>query len=85
MNRIQEWGAIAQCALILGSSQRALEIAVNYSKQRVQFGRPIGSFQAVQFMCSDMLTEIDVLSLITYKAAWKLSQDLPATMEVSVN
>lgn len=84
VSRIQEWGAMAQCALILGGSQRALEIAASYAEQRVQFGRPIGSFQAVQFMCSDMLTEIDGLRLITYKAAWKLSQGLPATMEVSV-
>ena len=84
INKLKDWGAIAQCALILGGVQQVLEIAVEYAKQRVQFGRPIGSFQAIQHQCADMSTDIDGLKLLTYQAAWKLTQDLPATIEVSM-
>jgi len=84
VSRIREWGAVAQCALILGCLQQVLEMTVDYTKERVQFDRPIGSFQAVQHQCVDMLMDIDGVKFTTHEAAWKLSQELPATMEVSM-
>ncbi len=57
--------AVAKCAEMVGGARRAMEITVDYSKERVQFGRPIGSFQAVQHHCANMLTYLDTSALIT--------------------
>jgi alkylation response protein AidB-like acyl-CoA dehydrogenase len=54
------------------------EIAVDYAKERVQFGRPIGSFQAIQHKCADMVTDVDGSRFIMYKAAWAISSGQPA-------
>ena len=61
----------------LGVAQRALEEAVKYSRERVQFGKPISSFQAVQHMLADMATEIESARLLLYKAAWLKDQERP--------
>lgn len=62
-------GRIGVAAQAVGIAQAALEYSVNYSKERVQFGKPISSFQAIQWMLADMATEIDAARLLTYKAA----------------
>ena len=77
-------GAVAMCAQMLGAAQRALGMSVEHSKQRVQFGRPVGSFQAVQFHCADMMTDVDGARLLTYQAAWRLSEGLPCAKEVAI-
>lgn len=84
VERIKEWGSVAQCALISGCLQQVLEMSVDYAKQRVQFDAPIGSFQAIQHKCADMATDVDGAKFITYEAAWKLSKNLPATTEISM-
>ena len=61
-------GAVGKCAEMVGNSQQVLEIAVDYAKNRVQFGRPIGSFQAVQHHCANMATDVDGSRFITYQA-----------------
>jgi alkylation response protein AidB-like acyl-CoA dehydrogenase len=76
--------AVAECALMLGGAQRVLEMTVDYAKQRVQYGRPIGSFQVVQHECADMAIDVEGARYITYQAAWKLSQGLPCAREVSM-
>jgi alkylation response protein AidB-like acyl-CoA dehydrogenase len=53
------------------------EITVNYAKERVQFGRPIGSFQAIQHKCADMVTDVDGARFLMYKAAWSVAGDEP--------
>jgi len=75
---------LAQCALMVGGAQQVLEMTVNYAKERVQFGRPIGSFQAIQHKCADMAIDVDGCRFITYQAAWKLSEGLPCALEVSM-
>ena len=75
---------LAQCALMVGGAQQVLEMTVNYAKERVQFGRPIGSFQAIQHKCADMATDVDGCRFITYQATWKLSEGLPCALEVSM-
>lgn len=77
-------GALAQCALMVGGAQQVLEMTVNYAKERVQFGRPIGSFQAIQHKCADMATEVDGCRYITYQAAWKMTEGLPCALDVSM-
>ena len=79
-----EKAAVAKCAEMVGGAQAALEMAVNYAKERIQFNRPIGTFQAVQHYCANMVTDVDGARYITYKAAWELSEGLPATKSVAM-
>ena len=67
--------AVGECAYLVGLSQMDFEISVDYAKERVQFGRPIGSFQAIQHKCADMVTDVDGSRFIMYKAAWSLNSD----------
>lgn len=75
---------IIKCAEMEGSSRKALEMAVEYSKQRIAFGRPIGAFQAIQHKCAVMVTNIDALQVLIYEAAWKIDEGLPADIDVSM-
>jgi len=84
IGRILELAAVAKCAEMLGGAQRILEMTTEYAKERQQFGRAIGAFQAIQHFCANMLTDIDGMRLITYQAAWMLSENLPCTKEVSI-
>lgn len=70
-------GRIAIAAQALGIAEGALEEAIDYVKQRKQFGAPIGSFQGIQFMLADMATQLDAAKLLTYKAAeaWDNHED----------
>lgn len=83
----QQWATVLQCADIVGRSEKILEMVVEYSKNRIQFGRPIGSFQAVQHQSADLRTAIDGARMATYHAAWKVDQGgdfRNSTEEVSV-
>jgi alkylation response protein AidB-like acyl-CoA dehydrogenase len=71
------------CAQLVGAARRDMEMAVDYSKQRHAFGRPIGSFQALQHLEADMLNAVDGSELLTYEAIWRLDAGLPASVEVS--
>ena len=81
---VLEKATVAKCAEMVGGAQAALEMAVAYAKERVQFDRPIGSFQAIQHYCANMVSDVDGSRFVTHKAAWKVSEGLPAAMDVSV-
>jgi alkylation response protein AidB-like acyl-CoA dehydrogenase len=68
-------GAIAYAAELLGIGAAALDLAVAYAKDREQFGRPIGSFQAVKHRCADMLVDVEGMRSVVYYAAWCLAAD----------
>jgi alkylation response protein AidB-like acyl-CoA dehydrogenase len=83
LQRLMLKATVAECAYLVGLAQMDFEISVNYAKERVQFGRPIGSFQAIQHKCADMVTDVDGARFIMYKAAWSVSEDEPdAAMDV---
>jgi alkylation response protein AidB-like acyl-CoA dehydrogenase len=65
---------VASCAYLVGLSQMDFDTTLNYAKERVQFGRPIGSFQAIQHKLADAVIDVDGSRFITYKAAWSLTE-----------
>ena len=76
---------VALCAEMVGGMQWVLDTAVEYAKTRQQFGRPIGSFQAVQHQCADMLLLTESARSATYYAAWALTENDPgAPLAVSM-
>lgn len=75
---------IGVAAQALGIAEGAFEQALEYSKQRVQFGRPICQFQAIQFMLSDMATEIEAARFLIYNAAWLYDQKKRVSKEVAM-
>lgn len=77
VGRLLDRGATAAAAEMLGGASRVLDMAVDYAKERVQFGKPIGSFQAVKHRCADMLVDVEGMRSSTYWAAWCLSADDP--------
>ncbi len=76
--------AVGKAAEMDGGSQKALEFAVDYVKERVQFGKLVGTFQAVQHHCSNMLTYADTIHFMTFHAAWKIAEGLPYEAEASM-
>jgi alkylation response protein AidB-like acyl-CoA dehydrogenase len=80
LGRVLDLAAVALAAEQVGGAQYVLEMAVQYAKDRVQFGRPIGSFQAIKHKCADMLLEVESAKSAAYYAAWcasELNDELP--------
>jgi alkylation response protein AidB-like acyl-CoA dehydrogenase len=80
LRRVLDTAAILLAAEQVGGACRAVEMAAGYAGMRVQFGRPIGSFQAVKHMCADMLTEAEAARSAAYYGLWALasgSEDVP--------
>jgi len=82
--KILDGGRISIAALAIGMAQGAYEAALNYARQRKQFGRPIADFQAIQFKLADMATEIDAARLLTHRAAWMKQQGKLTTAQSSM-
>ena len=74
----------ARCMMQLGVTERALEMTAQYSRERVQFDRPIGSFQAVHQRAADAYINVEGIRLSALEAAWRLSQELPVEEQVTV-
>ncbi len=81
----KKYYTVAYCAYLVGLAQRDFEISVDYAKERIQFGRPIGSFQAIQHKAADMVTDVDGSRFIMYRAAWAVTeQEADAALQVSM-
>jgi acyl-CoA dehydrogenase len=76
-------GATFVAAEMLGGAQAVLDMAVAYAKERVQFGRPIGSFQAVKHRCADMLVDVEGMRSSVYWAAWAIGAGDPDASEAA--
>ncbi|MFC2171099.1 acyl-CoA dehydrogenase [Acidobacteriota bacterium] len=77
-------GRIGIAAQAVGIAQAALNEAIKYGRERKQFGKPIGSFQAISFMIADMATEIDAARLLTYRAAYTKDSGKRYSMEAAM-
>ena len=69
---------------MLGHAEGAFELALQYSKERVQFDRPIGKFQAIQHHFADMATEIEMTRLLSYNVAWMETEHIPCTKQAAM-
>jgi alkylation response protein AidB-like acyl-CoA dehydrogenase len=77
VEKTKDVATVAACAYLVGLSQMDFDVTLNYAKERVQFGRPIGSFQAIQHKLADAVIDVDGSRFITYKAAWSLQEGEP--------
>lgn len=78
-----ERGVATQCSLAVGVCGEALRLTADYTKERKQFDVPIASFQAVAHRAADAYVDTEAIRLTTHQALWRLSNDQPATAEVS--
>jgi len=77
-------GALARGAEMIGAAERILDLTVEHAKTRVQSGRPIGSFQAVQHACADLLRGVESARPLVLSAAWKAQEGLPCEADVAM-
>jgi alkylation response protein AidB-like acyl-CoA dehydrogenase len=82
LETVKNVGVACLAAEQVGGAQSALEMAVEYAKTRYQFGRPIGSFQAVKHMCADMLVEVELARSAAYHALWA-ADDSPEELPIA--
>jgi alkylation response protein AidB-like acyl-CoA dehydrogenase len=86
LSKTLDLAAVALAAEQVGGAQRVLDASVEYAKTRIQFGRPIGSFQAIKHKCADMLLEVESAKSAAYYAAWSAAEDsdeLPVVASLS--
>ena len=86
LSQVLDLAAVALSAEQVGGAQRVLEMAVEYAKVRVQFGRPIGSFQAIKHKCADMLVEVESAKSAAYYGLWagsELNDELPTVASLA--
>ena len=82
-SRMLDQATVLLCTQMVGAARKDIEMGIEYTKNRVAFGRPIGAFQSVQHMCADMTIWVDGAQLLTYEALWKMDNGLPSSVEVS--
>jgi alkylation response protein AidB-like acyl-CoA dehydrogenase len=75
--------AVLKCAEMSGACQAVLDMTGSYAKERIQFGRPIGSFQAIQHKLADMLIDVEAVQYLLYQAAWGVTVGSPSPWQIS--
>lgn len=86
LSTVFDLAAVALAAEQVGGAQKVLEMAVEYAKVRVQFGRPIGSFQAIKHKCADMLLEVESAKSAAYYGMWcasEMNDELPSVASLA--
>ena len=85
LQKVLNLATVSLCAEMVGGAQRVLDLSVAYAKERVQFGRPIGSFQAIKHKCAEMMLQVESAKSAAYYAAWAVDEDVPeAPLAVSM-
>ncbi len=77
-------GALARTAEMVGCAQRILELCVDHAKVRRQFGRPLGTFQAVQHACADLLRDVETSRCLLHSAAWRMQEGRECAADVAM-
>ena len=80
---ILQRAAVLKCAEMSGACQAVLDMTSSYAKERIQFNRPIGSFQAIQHKLADMLIDVEAVQYLLYQAAWGISVGSPSPWQIS--
>ena len=86
LSTVLDLAAVGLAAEQVGGAQACLDMAVEYAKVRVQFGRPIGSFQAIKHKCADMLLEVESAKSAAYYGMWcasEMNDELPSTASLA--
>ncbi len=81
---INKLGSISYSAYLLGTIDAILEMTTDYAKNREQFQRPIGSFQAISHQLADMALSVEQVRYLTYFASWKFAQEMECSKEISM-
>ena len=84
LEKILSMAAVGKSAEMLGSCDKVLEMTLDYVTHRTQFGRPIGTFQAIQHHCANMSIDLEGSRHLTYQAAWRLANDMESSIEVAM-
>jgi alkylation response protein AidB-like acyl-CoA dehydrogenase len=84
LTRLAEIALALQCMEMVGGTERVIEDTVDYVGRREQFGRPIGSFQAVQHIVADLRIALDGARLAAWRALWQVAAGRPAAREVAI-
>ena len=86
LHKVLDLAAVGLAAEQVGGAQKVLDMAVEYAKVRVQFGRPIGSFQAIKHKCADMLLEVESAKSAAYYGMWcaaEMNEELPSVASLA--
>lgn len=75
---------VLMCSAAIGAARRCLELAMDYAKQRMVFGKPIASYQGIQFELADDYTKLEAAKLLTYKAAWLIDKAVNSEIPTAV-
>lgn len=84
INKVLSSAIVLKCGEMVGGMKRVLEMTVEYTKQRHQFGRPLGALQAVQHHCADMMTYVESARVLAYQAASLIDEGLLCSTEVAM-
>ena len=84
LDRIWPMATVLKCGEMLGGLEKVVEMTVAYVKERNQFGRPLGSLQAVQHYCTDMATYLETTRPMAYQSASLLSEGIPCAKEIAM-
>jgi 3-oxocholest-4-en-26-oyl-CoA dehydrogenase beta subunit len=84
VEKVIERAAVIKCCDTVGVLQKALEMTLDYAKERKQFDKTIGTFQIIQHYLADMVTYVDGARFVAYQAAWRMSKGLPSYRETAI-
>jgi alkylation response protein AidB-like acyl-CoA dehydrogenase len=84
LQKILNIATAASCCQALGAAQKAMDMTVDYAKERKQYGKPVASFQAIQHYFADLLVDLYGMRVSAYQAAWMIDADLPCDREVAI-
>jgi alkylation response protein AidB-like acyl-CoA dehydrogenase len=84
VEKVIERAAVAVCCDTIGVLQKVMEMTLDYTKERKQFDKPIGTFQVIQHYMADMVTYVDGARFVAYQAAWQLGEGLPSIRETAI-